>query len=150
MVKILTATIKSFEFYGRQEKRIEITVEGEPQYIYRKIDVEGEGTAYLGEDGGIARFFFHNPRNERGFCGANYVFEMVDGTMVSVRGPWSSSASSMNKLFQLVDPLVEVVDVTKYTSGVVAHVRKSVLDAMGVPLKFYQFSPTCDGYWVAA
>jgi hypothetical protein len=37
----------------------------------------------------------------------------------------------MNALFELEDPLVEVVDVTEYSSGIVAHVRKSTLDAMG-------------------
>ena len=65
MAKLLTANVVSFVFYGREEKRIQITVEGESNYIYRK-KADGEGAAYLGEDGPLARFFYHNPRNERG------------------------------------------------------------------------------------
>ena len=150
MAKLLTAKVVSFVFYGRGEKRIQITLEGEPDYVYREIVFPGEGVAYLGEDAALARFFFHSPRNERGFGGAEYKLQMVDGSERVIKGPWSSSASTMNALFGLTDPLVEVVDVTEYSSGIVAHVRKSALDAMGVPLKFYQYSPSCEGYWVAA
>ena len=149
MAKLLTANVVSFVFYGREEKRIQITVEGEPAYVFRELPVDGV-TAYLGEDGVFARFFVHNPHNERGFCGGRFKLQMEDGTEVILNGPWSPAASTMNKIFELDDPLVEVVDVTEYSRGIVAHVRKSALDEAGVPLTFYQFSLTCDGYWVAA
>lgn len=149
MAKLLTAKVIYSSLYGREKKRIEITVEGEPSYVFREFVAPGYGTAYLGEDGVLARFFFHDPRNERGFGGEVFKLRMVDGTEREVQGPWPSSCSTINQLFGLTDPLVEVADVTKYRSGVVVHVRKSALDAMGIPLKFHQFSPTY-GYWVAA
>jgi hypothetical protein len=39
MSKLLTAKVVSFVFYGPEEKRIQITVEGEPSYVFRKLEV---------------------------------------------------------------------------------------------------------------
>lgn len=152
MAKLLSAVVASLVFYGREEKRIQITVEGDPSFVYRKINLEAEAgaTAYLGVDGPFARFFVHVHRNETGFGGDTFRLRMEDGTESVIKGPWSSAASTMNDLFELEDPLVEVSDVTKYRGGVVAHVRKSALDELGIALKLFSYGHRGPEFWVPA
>lgn len=152
MAKLLSAVVASTVYYGREEKRIQITVEGDPSFVYRKIDLETEAgaTVYLGVDGPFARFFVHVHHNETGFGGETFRLRMEDGTESFVKGPWSSAASTMNELFELEDPLVEVLDVTKYRGGVVAHVRKSALDELGIALKLFSYGHSDSGFWVPA
>jgi hypothetical protein len=150
MAKLLSAVVASTVHYGREEKKIKITVEGEPSFVYRKITFAEGNTAYLGVDGPFARFFVHVHHNETGFGGDTFRLRMEDGTESFIKGPWSSAASTMNELFELEDPLVEVLDVTTYRGGVVAHVRKSALDELGIALKLFSYGHTDSGFWIPA
>jgi hypothetical protein len=87
MSKLLTAKVVSFVFYGREEKRIQITVEGEPSYVFRKLEVDGKGTAYLGEDGSLARFFFHVLVTSEALVGRSINFAWLMAASRSSRVP---------------------------------------------------------------
>lgn len=53
---------------------------------------------YAHNELGMVRFFTHNKENETGFGGSPYELELTDGTFVTIKGPWSSSPTSMMKL----------------------------------------------------
>lgn len=123
-------TVRRFPSHAR----VEVVLEGEPSFTYRALPEE-RGVAYLALSGDVGSFFYHTPHNETGFGGARYELQMEDGSVRSIKGPWSSSCSSMNKMFGLDDPLVECV--VGYRA---CYVRKSALDRFEIPLVAHQFS----------
>jgi hypothetical protein len=50
-------------------------------------------------DIGIVMFFAHIPACSVGFGGASFNLRMKDGSVETIKGPWSSNASSMNEYF---------------------------------------------------
>lgn len=144
MAIVTAASIRYFKAYsgGKRMKRIEITLDKSPRFLYEKLKCN-DGVAYLGfdKDNQLGSFFFHDPHNQTGFGGSLFELQLKDGTIEIIKGPWSSSESAMNALFELSDPLVNCTE--KYT---VRHVRKSVLDSFGIPLEFHKYSDGT-GYW---
>lgn len=130
MSRVVSASVRRFPSHAR----VEVVLEGEESFVYRALPA-GEGVAYLALDGEIGSFFFHAPRNETGFGGAEFELKMEDGSVRSIKGPWSSSCSSVNKLFRLEDPLVECV-----VGYRVCYIQKSALDRFEIPLVANQFS----------
>ena len=129
MSRVVSASVRRFPFHAR----VEVVLEGEESFVYRALPA-GDGVAYLALDGEIGSFFFHAPRNETGFGGAEFELKVEDGSVRSIKGPWSSSCSAMNKMFRLDDPLVECVVGCR-----VCYVRKSALDRFEIPLVAHQF-----------
>lgn len=67
------------------------------------------GTVYLAIKDGAARGFYENPRDRSGFGGNSYRINVMGKSGVETRtlkGPWSSSASSMTSVFGT--PLIDV------------------------------------------
>lgn len=68
------------------------------QYVYDKKVLAGAGTMYLGkqEETGEVRFFWYDGPSH-GFGGSKYDLTLTDGSVDTLIGPWSSSASAMNR-----------------------------------------------------
>lgn len=75
------------------------------EYRYKTHKVGGN-TWYIGLVDGIANFFCHSPRDERGYGGRVFTGTLEDGSAFSVRGPWSSGPSEINS-FNLICTVVE-------------------------------------------
>lgn len=58
-------------------------------YVYEK-----KGPMYFGLVNGIAQFKFYNGPG-RGYGGATFNLKMKDGSVATLKGPWSSNASAM-------------------------------------------------------
>lgn len=56
-----------------------------------------DGLWWSEKDGLVVFFFWTGPGNEGGFGGEDFNITMVDGTLVTLRGPWSSRPGLMNK-----------------------------------------------------
>lgn len=92
--------------------RLEILVDNFPKseemvYKTRKF---GDVTVYFSEKNGRVSFVSHDPKNERGFGGAEFKYNigtLTEPVMDIVRGPWSSNAEFMMKIFPY-----EIVDVS--------------------------------------
>lgn len=82
------------------ELRLEVPCDIRPEFEvdYGKLVYERRGHFYFAEDQrtGIVSFFYYaHPGN--GFGGATYTLNVNDGTVEELHGPWSSSASDMNR-----------------------------------------------------
>ncbi|MFP8954429.1 hypothetical protein ACLI4Z_15890 [Natrialbaceae archaeon A-arb3/5] len=79
--------------------KLEVLVDEIPDLSEMFFEHDEEHGLWYAEREGIARFFAWNgPENEGGFAGRNYTITTVDGKEVTLRGPWSSRASAMNKV----------------------------------------------------
>lgn len=67
------------------------------EFRYEKLRVE-KGTAYFAELDGFVSFYFHDPKDETGFYGREIPLTLLDGTEVSIKGPWSSRPAVMTSL----------------------------------------------------
>lgn len=66
------------------------------RYSVRKYPT-GE-TLYVSVLDGVADFFLHDRRDEKGYGGAVVTGYLEDGRQFSVKGPWSSSCATVNAL----------------------------------------------------
>lgn len=57
----------------------------------------GRGTAFFAELDGYVSFFWHDPQNQSGFGGSVLSGLTTGGESFAVKGPWSSSPTSMTK-----------------------------------------------------
>lgn len=71
----------------------------EDSFIYDEKILECGTTLYLATNGIWANYYLHDPDNESGFCGARFHLKMSDGTVRTIKGPWSSRCSVMNEHF---------------------------------------------------
>lgn len=55
------------------------------------------GQLYYGENEGLVDFFFHNPQDQRGYGGRLFHLMLDTGTVITLKGPWSSRSGVMNK-----------------------------------------------------
>lgn len=70
---------------------------GLDQYRFDALELECGTVLYYGTCGQLVRFFAHDPSNESGFGGGEFVLTMHDGSQRTIRGPWSSRSSVMNE-----------------------------------------------------
>lgn len=93
-----------------------------------------DGVMYWGcdEETGLARFYFHNPRDQRGYGGVVYTLKMKDGTERKIVGPWSSGCGSMNQHFpHTIDCSVQIAgEEIGYASAVLVDVLRPKLEKM--------------------
>lgn len=78
--------------------------------IYRAIQ-QGRSTLYVSLLDGIADFFLHNPSDQTGYGGRDFSGVLESGEQFKVKGPWSSSCSTVNTL-GLFPPLIPAAVVT--------------------------------------
>ena len=99
-MNILGAKINWYPGYANSPE-LEIIVDDIPKredLRYRR-QVTPDGTAYFAQHGDYVDYFWHNPKNERGYGGAVFNVILITGEQVSVKGPWSSNSQSMNMFF---------------------------------------------------
>jgi hypothetical protein len=83
---------------------IEIEEEFPPleEFLYKEIRLS-HGTAYWAEKNGFVSFFWHDPKNERGYGGWEFSLRVHTGPDESevriIKGPWSSRSGTMNPIF---------------------------------------------------
>lgn len=149
-MSLLLSAVVQYHDYNQGQTSINVTLDKPPVWRYESRQV-ADGTAYLARDGDVAHFLFHSPKNESGFGGRTFVLDMVDGTKVSIKGPWSSNCSGINLVFGLNDgeQLIECVDDRRC----IVYVRMGALVEMGVDIVWRAFGggddQTRDGYWEA-
>lgn len=145
-MKVISAVVRHLDINDGQTQII-VGLEGKFNGKYKAIPV-GHHVAYLALDGDVGRFVVHNPRNETGFGGATFELPMEDGSVRRIKGPWSSNPTSISKIFELEDPLVDCV--SNYS---VVYVRLSVLRSLGIDMVWRNYGggddQTKDGYWEA-
>ncbi len=139
-MKVLSARVEDRTFYN--EHRRVIHVEFDKEYGKFAGRYEKRGVLYRGEEGDAVRFFAYTGPG-RGFGGAHFDITLLDGTPVTLIGPWSSRAGAVNKFFPDREPVVEVL----YDRNVVAHVRKDALVRVGIQLEPIDRWGDSEVYW---
>jgi hypothetical protein len=56
-------------------------------------------TLYWGEKNGFVSFYVEDPLDRHGYGGATFDLRLEDGSVVALKGPWSSRTSVMNAYF---------------------------------------------------
>ncbi len=119
------------------------------EYLYSCASI-GDATLYWAfcPRTGFVSFFYHTPHNETGFGGSTYKLHMQDGTTRTIKGPWSSNSSAMNKFFP---DSIEVTYVDskhgfRYASHMLVGAVQRYLDQVGAKLERcgtgYKVDPT--------
>lgn len=134
-MKLLKATVVQMP-YNSQHLDIIVSIDGEIpsyqdiRYEARPIDKRGS-ILYRGqhEDGRVS--FFCQADDKSGFGGAEYPITLLDGTKVTLKGPWSSRAGVVNAIFHDRPPCVECVT----TDSVGIALLVSMIEAAGVFLE---------------
>lgn len=128
-----------------------ITVDSVPdlgEFIFRAIDMGRGCTLYVGElpNSILTVQYFHDPSNETGFCGGKFVLNMKDGTQVTIKGPWSSNCSTLNKYCPELASCNVILYEDKYACGFAGYnVKRSAFKnmcAMVDDAEFRQYSET--------
>lgn len=152
MSHLLSAVVRHLDI-NQGQTAIEVTLDRPPVWKYESCHIP-RGTGYLARDGAVANFFFHAPERENGFGGRTFEFDMIDGTKVKIKGPWSSNCSTINQLFDLEDgeQLVPCVNVSRGLRTVI-YVRKDALEELGIDVVWRNYvggdDQTKEGYWEA-
>lgn len=97
---------------------IELMVDALPKledYRYEK-----RGNLYFAElEGNVSFFSWTGPGNEDGYGGRSFPITMIDGTAVTLKGPWSSRSAVMNAAgFPLCTEVTIVDKGMRYASAV--------------------------------
>ncbi len=135
-MKILAGRVRNFgETIFANSPTFELLVDEFPpldQLRYEKIH-----HSYYAHLDGYVRFFSWNGEPGEGFGGRHFPITLVDGTEVTLKGPWSSRAGWMNRIFR---PRCLDVSFTSdpkvYERGYTFYAGAVSLDAMieGLPL----------------
>lgn len=78
-------------------------------YLYDARVVKPHETAYRAvnlQDSSVS-FFLHNTKNENGYGGRVYDLNMSDGSVETIKGPWSGSAKAINTIFAHCTPAID-------------------------------------------
>ena len=66
-------------------------------YRYRAYPVAG-GTLYVSDNTEIISFFYHDKNDETGYGGSSFTLIMEDGSEVTIKGPWSSNGTAVERV----------------------------------------------------
>lgn len=118
---------------------LELLVDEIPVRSEMRFQHDEERGLWYGEKDGFVRFYFWSgPENEGGFGGHNFTIQTVDGEEVTLRGPYSSRSSVMNKVGFgpcvgvriTTDPAVLENGHTFQTGAVTLEVAKQAVDSI--------------------
>jgi len=92
------------------------------EQIYSSTELPNGSTLYHSQhESGMVSFFCHDRRHERGYGGHSFALTMEDGSIISIKGPWSSRAGAMNNHFpHCVDVILREACVNGNYSGAVS------------------------------
>lgn len=104
-MKILNARIR-WNLEWANDPDLEVLVDRFPSQD--EFEFEQKGRCWFAEKDGAVSFFSHSGEdvNEKGFYSSTFKLRMKDGSIKTLRGPWSSRSGVMNK--QGFTPSVEV------------------------------------------
>lgn len=114
-MKVLNGRIQTWMDSYRPH-RLEILVDKLPDYQTRVYDVIREASgasSYFHNDDGYISFMRHNPSDEHGYDGQKFTLNLSDGTVETIKGPWSSGPSYMEHLFGVLAVDVSITDEPK-------------------------------------
>lgn len=132
-MKVLNAILREVVYFGRKEGyRIDITTMGESKPLYDQLRISEHEWILRGEDGDVGHMACLND-NHNGFGGCTQTYKLKQGGYIIWKGAWSSRAGVINQLWPNEEPLVECVDTSRL--NIVTHVRKDVLERLGIKLK---------------
>ena len=77
---------------------LNITVDKTPTLKYIKVPLTRFQTLYFGQQDGYVHYLLADEKDKKGFGGVIFNLTLVDGTGVTLKGPWSSRASVVNKM----------------------------------------------------
>lgn len=96
-MKILKAQINWMDGFGNLPF-LEVLVDKIPEK--EELRYEHRGSIYIAYKGGYASFLLGDPAKiGRGFGGATFHLPMLDGSVTTLVGPWSSRAAGVNYYF---------------------------------------------------
>lgn len=133
-MKVLSARVT--EWKRKPEFELQINrLDNHNHMVYEK-----RGDLYFAESGGYVHFYAHNPRNESGYGGSKFKLTLTDGSVVELKGPWSSRPGVMNAAG--FKPCISVVLIdasgTKYGGAITVELAKQLLDRYKLPYKLVQ------------
>lgn len=117
-----------WNLYLHGDESVRFLVDGEFRY-QEKFNPSDNGTYYLGFQGDVYNFFFHNPDDESGSYGYVKTVELLDGTIKQVKGVWSSSSYSVGTIFG-----VDLFDTS--FNGIVTYISISLLEQIAEKFGF--------------
>lgn len=65
-------------------------------YTYHPVELGGGRVMYAWRRSPFVGFMLHDPSNETGFYGDTFELQLVDGSTVKVKGPWTSNSWTFN------------------------------------------------------
>lgn len=68
------------------------------KFIYKAIPINSNNTLYYGECVDFVNFLLDDILDQTGYGGVKFILEMGDGTERTIKGPWSTRESVINKL----------------------------------------------------
>lgn len=117
-MKILAARVEWMKGWNNGPN-LELLVDRIPQrseHRYTKIPIRDRGDAmYVSELDAAVSFFFSDVADHHGYGGSSFDLTMVDSTVETIIGPWSSRAGSVNSM---IDVEHHVLDVSMTESAV--------------------------------
>lgn len=111
-MKVLNAEVKTWGATW-QPHHLNILVDKIPEWnslVYDVLRHDDGSASYFHNESGYVSFFHHNPRDERGFGGREWTVKLRDGSTDTVKGPWSSNAAQMERLFGVLAVGVSLTD----------------------------------------
>lgn len=89
------------------------------EFIYDVINMgySSRYTLYYAEHpSGLVSFYLHDTNDESGYGGREFILRCIDGTLKTVRGPWSSRSGIINRkgLGPTVDIDINIINQCRY------------------------------------
>ena len=153
-MEIIKGRVDWYEGYGNRPV-LKLLVDKMPtQELLRHQLIDcGDGCTFVfAELGGYVDFFFHNPRDQRGYGSRTFTVTTVDGEKKEFKGPWSSGSSSTAELNLCNtmdvsitdDPLAFKRGHTFYAGHVTVNLVKKFINRIEFP-KTYTIRPGSGG-----
>ena len=98
------------EYVGRNEWRLSVGLDGvkvPTDFWWQELGTRNNAVAYFGKASYYRKQLVHQLNDQTGFGGAEFHLTMWDGSVRTVKGPWSSNPSYFMDEYG-VDPYVEV------------------------------------------
>jgi len=100
-MKLLDTKVDWYEEYANEPELVLIVdkMSLPNEFEYEKINGEDTTLYFAEHENGLVDFFSHSFNNQRGYGGRTFDLKMKDGTIQSIKGPWSSRPGVMNNFF---------------------------------------------------
>lgn len=114
------------------------------EFIFQARRIPGHhGTFFFASrEDGHARYYYHDPANQRGFGGQEFLLNVGDLRHVRVVGPWSSNPAAMVTAgFPCVDDVTVICEGDHFAGSWLVSVLRPWLEEIGVSLDWIAANP---------